>query len=143
MANEKPIRKRAGGQNKSASKVTSEMKKLAVQNHLASVEANTASRKAEKARKSLYTTMKAAGVVSFDHTFSSGGASMTVDAEIKTPVRDSIDTEVLKKLVDGPTFDKIVSATKGKVTEFAGTEVAKQCSTPTNGTENVSVKIRK
>ena len=136
-----PIRKRAGGRG--ATTATTGMKKLAVEHFTANLEANRVSSIASKARAELYKSMKLLGLGKFSHTFSHGKDLVTLECEIKTPQRDVIDIELLKKQVTRDVFDKIVSASKGAVVTHAGTAVAKVVSVPTNGTENVTVKVKK
>jgi hypothetical protein len=131
--------KRAVALADSKSKITTEMKKLAVEFHLENQKANEHSLKADKAREKLYAAMKEAGITEFNAETTTEKGTLSLRAFLKTTVRKSIDVAKLVKLISHEQFMRCVSATQKAVTDVAGGEVATQASVEVPGTENVSV----
>ena len=111
----------------------------------ASLEANAASRKAEKARKSLYKQMKDARIERkvIEAALAEGEPPVKLEAVVAAPKRDKVLVDRLIKLVDNDTFLQIVSATKTAVDKFAGTAVTARCCEEVQGEEIVTVSLAK
>ncbi len=121
------------------SKVTPEMKRLAVVFHTENQKALAFKKTADKARSDLYKSMKEAGVASFSADATTEKGSLSLQAELKTPSSKVIDVAALEKLVTREQFIKIVSASQKSVVDVAGTEVSVRCSVEVSGTENVVI----
>lgn len=120
------------------------MQRLAAEYFSANVEANAYKAKADKARKALLKTMTEANLTSADiEMLGTGGTMVPLQAVIATPDREEIDVALLRKQVKDDVFMKIVSATKTAVTEHAGSAVVTTCTVVSEGTTNVTVKVRK
>ena len=139
-----PIRRRAPVAPDTAPAVPVEVQRLAAEYFSANVEANAYKAKADKARKALLKTMTEANLTSADiEMLGTGGTMVPLQAVIATPDREEIDVALLRKQVKDDVFMKIVSATKTAVTEHAGSAVVTTCTVVSEGTTNVTVKVRK
>lgn len=139
-----PARRRAPVAPQTAPGVPAEIQKLAAEYFSANVEANAFKAKADKARKALLKTMTEAGLTSADiDMLGTAGTMIPLQAVIATPDREEIDVALLRKQVTDDVFMKIVSATKTAVTEHAGSAVVTTCTVVSEGTTNVTVKVRK
>ena len=104
---------------------------------------NAAKSNGEKARKALYAEMASAGLKTFDLNTNIEGKDIILTAEVGSRPTTSIDVAALRRIVTEEQFDKIVSASQGKVVTVAGRDVAVRCSIAGTSTENVSVKPKK
>lgn len=125
------------------SAVTQEMKKLAAESHRENVVMNAAKRKSEKARKALYSEMKDAGIKSFDLITNIDGKDISLESIVQRGERTVIDTAALSSIVSKDQFLAIISASKSKVEQVAGKDVAVRVARTEPGTENVSIKVKK
>lgn len=139
-----PARRRAPVAPQTAPAVPTEVQRLATTYFSANVEANAQKAKADKARKALLKAMTESGLTSADiDMLGVAGAMIPLQAVIATPDREEIDVALLRKQVTDDVFMKIVSATKTAVTEHAGSAVVTTCTVVSEGTTNVTVKVRK
>jgi hypothetical protein len=102
---------------------------------------NAAKKNSEAERKALFASLEEAGIDWFDfETKDAEGNRLRLAVQVMTPVTDSIDVELLRDLVDEPTFLRIVSASKKAVEEHADKSIAVLATVSGNGTRNVTVK---
>lgn len=137
-------RRRAVAQDEESSKVSSEMKELAVAFYSANKEANEAKNKASKARAELLKKMKDAGVKGFDVKTILDNKEIILDAEIK-PGRSTsvIDPVKFRDKVEDHIFMACATIGVTKAKALVPTDVVAQCSETKTGDENVNVGPRK
>jgi hypothetical protein len=136
-------RKRPISVDGGAPKATAAMKAAARAYFAHSKAKNREEAAGNKERKKLLTMMEDAKVTDFSMQTTVDGKHVSLDVSVGAPVRNVIDVERLKDLVDEKTFMKIIGASVAAVTDHAGKVIATQCSVATEGTRNVTVKAAK
>lgn len=121
-------------------KVPAHLLPLAAEVFRLNTEKNAADRAYEKQRAALLAGMTAAGVDSLTTTNDKG---VTLTALVETPMRESVDIQVLAGMVDYETLLGMVTCSKDAVTAHVGTATLGKCITEKPGTRNVSVKAFK
>lgn len=139
-----PARRRTVAAASSAPSKYGDIERLMAEFYRENDAANSAARKAEKAREQLLAAMTAQGLtVHTCEAVNSAGQSLPLVANIKASEREVMDIQKLKALVTGEVFEKCISASKKAVEEHAGTAVATAAAIVRKGEPNVSVKVRK
>lgn len=131
-------------QKQDQEKVDLQIVSLMKEVYKANKEKNKYTNAEKNARNKLYKVMSLAGRA--DHKASiqiDEDTKLDLEAEISRSIKIEIDVEKLKNEVSEETFMKIVTAAKGKVETFAGSDVAVKCGSKKAGDENVSVKVAK
>lgn len=132
--------------NKSAKNtIPAELHDEAVEYFVENSLANEHSRKADKARKSLYGGMSKIGLKEFHTIANIDGVAVNLHAEIKSGVREAADPVALYDLVKKgriteEEFLSVISATKTAVEAKLGKSIFAQVAVAVPTTENVSVK---
>lgn len=124
-------------------RATKQMRELAEECYRANLSVNAYRREADKARETLYVQMREKGVNEFTTTITTDSGPLSLNSEITAPNTTVIDIKKLKKLVSPEVFLQVISATVGKVDEFAGKDITRRCSILGKGKENVSIKAVK
>ena len=103
-------------------------------------ESNAAKREADKARAALLKEMTVAGIEATEVTVNIDGKPQTLRVAVETPIRDVVDVNLLKKLVDPEVFFQVISASKAEVTRLCGEATTLRVCVPEEGKTNVTVK---
>lgn len=127
---------------------TATMRENARTYYLRNQEANRAVSGANRARKALYVEMKDAGLDSFGLSVEVPEVGrIRVEARVDAPDQTVMDVRKLWELLEAETdpqgfekFMETVSATKGRVEQLHGRDMAVRLTVHQSGTENVTVK---
>lgn len=119
--------------------IAPEMIKLAQETMIANAAKNKATRDEKKSKEALHKKMIQTDTKQFSFTVEIEGAFQSCEAVIAAGTKEYIDVEKLRKLVDEPTFMKIISATKGATVEFAGENIAIKATSTADTPEALSV----